>query len=108
MNNIISLLFLIVFNANVQHLNGNLIDNACQQANVMGQAFLKDDYQTFAKYTYPALLSAMGGKTVWQQHLLNQPGIESVGRGGEQRRLVPMKRNVCLKDRAPGWGACRD
>ena len=32
-----------------------------EQANTMGQAFLKGDYQTFAKYTYPALLRAMGG-----------------------------------------------
>ena len=36
--------------------------NLQQQVNVMGQAFLKGDYKTFADYTYPGLLKMMGGK----------------------------------------------
>ena len=40
----------------------SLNERVQQQANLMGQAFLKADYQTFARYTYPALLSAMGGE----------------------------------------------
>ncbi len=34
-----------------------------QQANLMGQAFIKGDYQTFARYTYPSLVKAMGGES---------------------------------------------
>jgi len=62
MNNIISLLFLMLFITNEQQYKNNLIENAQQEANIMGQAFLKEDYQTFARYTYPALLNAMGGE----------------------------------------------
>lgn len=62
MNNIVSLLFLLIFVTNQQH-QVRPIDNACQQANSMGQAFLKGDYETFARYTYPPLLKAMGGES---------------------------------------------
>jgi hypothetical protein len=60
-NNIVSLLLLLVF---VTHKQEQVrpTDNACQQANTMGHAFLKEDYQTFAKYTYPTLLRSMGGE----------------------------------------------
>ncbi len=34
-----------------------------KQANQMGKAFTKGDYQTFAKYTYPTLVAAMGGES---------------------------------------------
>jgi hypothetical protein len=40
-----------------------LNDRIQQQANLMGQAFIKGDFQTFAKYTYPALVRAMGGES---------------------------------------------
>ncbi|TWI98624.1 hypothetical protein JN11_02812 [Mucilaginibacter frigoritolerans] len=33
-----------------------------KQADIMGKVFLKGDYQTFAKYTYPAIVNAMGGE----------------------------------------------
>ena len=42
--------------------NVSLTSRIQQQANIMGEAFLKSDYITFAKYTYPALLNAMGGE----------------------------------------------
>ena len=38
-----------------------LTTQAKEQANLMGQAFIKGDYQTFNRYTYPALVKAMGG-----------------------------------------------
>jgi hypothetical protein len=39
------------------------VQNLKVQANKMGQAFIKADYVTFAKYTYPKLLAAMGGES---------------------------------------------
>ncbi len=42
-----------------------------QQANAMGQAFIKGDYQAFAKYTYPAIVSAMGGENRMANVLAN-------------------------------------
>ncbi len=42
-----------------------------QQANLMGQAFIKGDYQAFAKYTYPAIVSAMGGENRMASVLAN-------------------------------------
>jgi hypothetical protein len=42
--------------------NAALIARVESQANLMAQAFLKGDYQTFARYTYPAILNAMGGE----------------------------------------------
>jgi hypothetical protein len=45
-------------------LTGSLTDsNIRQQANAMAQAFLNGNYQTFAKYTYPPLVKAMGGES---------------------------------------------
>ena len=41
----------------------SLISRLQEQANIMGQAFLKRDYQAFAKYTYPAIVKAMGGES---------------------------------------------
>lgn len=66
---IVSLLLLLwIFNishAQNKPLNqsGLLTIRLQQQAELMAQAFLKGDYQTFAKYTYPALVSAMGGES---------------------------------------------
>jgi hypothetical protein len=59
----ITLLFIFCLtaycNANPKDL---LSDNAVQQqAKLMGEAFLKNDYETFARYTYPAIVKAMGG-----------------------------------------------
>ncbi|MDO3645239.1 hypothetical protein [Mucilaginibacter sp. L3T2-6] len=33
-----------------------------EQANAMGQAFLRGDYDTFAGYLYPVIINSMGGK----------------------------------------------
>src|SRR3569833_324014 len=33
-----------------------------EQANAMGQAFLREDYDVFAGYLYPAIINSMGGK----------------------------------------------
>ncbi|MDB5150142.1 MAG: hypothetical protein JWQ57_4162 [Mucilaginibacter sp.] len=45
-----------------------------EQANLMSKAFLKGDYQTFAKYTYPAIVSAMGGESRMATVLANSVG----------------------------------
>ena len=44
-------------------VNNMLTGHIHQQANEMGQAFIKGDYQTFARYTYPTLVKAMGGES---------------------------------------------
>jgi len=41
------------------------------QANEMGNAFLKEDYKIFAKYTYPAMLNSMGGESRMATALAN-------------------------------------
>jgi len=43
--------------------------NLKQQAGKMGAVFVSGDYTTFAKYTYPKLLAAMGGETKMEQSL---------------------------------------
>ncbi|HWW43099.1 hypothetical protein [Pedobacter sp.] len=51
-----------------------------EQANIMGHAFLKGDYQTFAKYTYPAIVSAMGGENRMATVLANSAnGMKTQG-----------------------------
>lgn len=40
-----------------------LTDKALEQAKIMGQSYLKGDYRTFAKYTYPAIVNSMGGES---------------------------------------------
>lgn len=42
--------------------NQSLIPHVQEQANIMGQSYLKGDYQAFARYTYPAIVTAMGGE----------------------------------------------
>ena len=42
-----------------------------QQANSMGNAFIKGDYETFEKYTNPAIVNAMGGKSRMTAVLVN-------------------------------------
>src|SRR4051794_18527634 len=37
-------------------------DAAKRDANAMNQAFVKGDFETFAKYAYPGVLKKMGGK----------------------------------------------
>jgi len=45
-------------------LTGSLLsDRVQQQANLMGEAFIKGDYQTYTKYAYPGLVKAMGGQS---------------------------------------------
>ena len=39
----------------------NAVDNLKQQAGDMGQAFVKEDYATFAKYMHPKVVQAAGG-----------------------------------------------
>ena len=43
--------------------NTPVVSHVKEQADIMGKAFLKGDYQTFAKYTYPAIVNAMGGES---------------------------------------------
>lgn len=51
---------------------GNLLNLQAQhQANIMGNAFIKGDYETFEKYTYPAIVNAMGGKDRMTAALIN-------------------------------------
>ena len=64
MNKIVLLFVSLLFATNEQYHRENLIENAQEQANIMGRAFLKEDYKTFAQYTYPALLISMGGETI--------------------------------------------
>jgi hypothetical protein len=42
--------------------NNELNERIQQQANLMGQAFLKGDYHVFANYTYHVIVSSMGGE----------------------------------------------
>jgi len=62
------LLIIMVLGARLGYSQSNLRNKPSiyvriqEQANIMGQAFLKGDYQTFFKYTYPAIVSAMGGE----------------------------------------------
>jgi hypothetical protein len=60
-SSIISLLFsvTIFFQSYGQVKEAN--QNLKQQAAKMGSAFASGDYTTFAKYTYPKILAAMGG-----------------------------------------------
>lgn len=63
----VALLFAIniltVYSQNNQVAVSLSSDRVQEQANMMGQAFLKGDYHTFARYTYPAILTAMGGES---------------------------------------------
>ncbi len=40
----------------------NAISNVKQQANLMGEAFIKGDYKTFVKYNHPNIIKMMGGE----------------------------------------------
>jgi len=61
--------FVFVFGIGLSHGQTTLTNNTPvvshvkEQADIMGKAFLKGDYQTFAKYTYPAIVNAMGGES---------------------------------------------
>ncbi|HMH21166.1 MAG TPA: hypothetical protein VK563_05300 [Puia sp.] len=56
---------------NVMHADqSNLAETVKQQAEVMGQAFMKGDYKTFAHYTYPQIIRMMGGEKVLTTQLV--------------------------------------
>ncbi|MGN6180427.1 MAG: hypothetical protein ACTHNW_14670 [Mucilaginibacter sp.] len=60
---IILVCMLVFYNYNSYSQSGKFSSLTIEkQANIMAQAFIMQDYQTFAKYTYPALLAAMGGE----------------------------------------------
>lgn len=40
----------------------NATGNVKQQANLMGEAFIKGDYKTFVKYNHPNIVKMMGGE----------------------------------------------
>src|SRR5882724_11962689 len=65
--NIIMMLMLnaVLSYSNPKQITDNtlVVSHVKEQAYIMGQAFLKGDYQTFAKYTYPDIVSAMGGES---------------------------------------------
>ena len=42
-----------------------------EQATKMGNAFMTGDYKTFAKYTYPTIVTMMGGEAKMSQMLTN-------------------------------------
>lgn len=44
-------------------------NNLKHEAEVMGKAFIDEDYTTFAKYTYPKLVQAMGGTAKYKETL---------------------------------------
>jgi len=58
-----SLLFSAIFLLQSFGQVNDAIQNVKQQANKMGQAFANADYTTFARYTYPKILAAMGGES---------------------------------------------
>jgi hypothetical protein len=57
---------MLIFHASGQQ---NSIKNLKQEANNMGSALIAGDYTTFAKYTYPPLVKAMGGVAKMKEKL---------------------------------------
>lgn len=83
----VNLIMMLMLNAvlsfsNPKQITNNtpIVSRVKEQADIMGKAFLKGDYQTFAKYTYPAIVSAMGGESRMATVLANSAsGMKTQG-----------------------------
>lgn len=74
----VNIIMILILNAVLSYSNPKQIANNAllnshvqEQAGIMGRAFVKGDYQTFSKYTYPPIVNAMGGESRMTNVLAN-------------------------------------